>query len=528
MASEAALGEDEYGPELDFSSETFITRRDPLGELMHTFSNLYIDEEEEEEKENSLDDVQERFLPPPPLEWESEHDQATPITTTVIVEKLSDRLTEGSWEENKRRLSECVSQELLESKCQTLKKKMNYRFDRERDRMKEQLELAIRDLGKSMIDCLKRRDVQIEQKFKSFNARLHNSAQTIPNCSTPYTASQNQTYNVQNIPSIYQESHTSLQYNPPVKLEFPSFCDAQEEDPVNFIEQCEEYFAVRLLSDAEIMAALTAVLKGTAKDWWLAERQNVRNWKQFREVFLQSFLSEDYEHVAMRRLQERKQGVKECFRDFAYRSRALCMKWKSGMSERDIVQAVLRNCNPRLASLLRGTVKDVAELVRIGTQIERDFEESKRYWSQVNTADQKKKVQSARCLQVGPCHTSTTIVQTSHNSAITGVKTVTIPIILQDRYCTAMVDTGSTLSLIKKSTWEQIGKNESYQPCGGQAFLLANGQQQTPIGRVTWKCEIQGCKMELTLYIMSDADLTVPIILGMDFLMDSGLTSDFH
>jgi len=206
MASEAALEEGEYGPEPDFSSETFSKRRDPLGELMHTFSNLYIDEEEEEkeeeENENSLYDVQERFLPPPPIEWESEHDQATPIT--MIVEKLSERLTalEGSWEENKRRLSECVSQELLESKCQTLKEKMNYRFDRERDRMKEQLELAIRDIGKSMIDCLKRRDVQIEQKFKSFKASLHNSAQTIPNFSTPNAASQNQTYNVQNIPSI--------------------------------------------------------------------------------------------------------------------------------------------------------------------------------------------------------------------------------------------------------------------------------------------------------------------------------------
>lgn len=156
------------------------------------------------------------------------------------------------------------------------------------------------------------------------------------------------------------------------------------------------------------------------------------------------------------------------------------------MSERDIVQSILRNCNPRLASLLRGAVKDAAELLRTGAQIRRDFEESKRYWSQDNT-DQNKKVQSARCLQVGPCHTRTRIVQPSHNSAITGVKTVTIPIILQDQYCTAMVDTGSTLSLIKKSTWEQISKNESYQPCVGQAFLLANGQQQTALGSVRSK-----------------------------------------
>jgi len=56
MASQAALGKDEYDPELDFSSKTCITRRDPLGTL-HTFSNLYSDEEEDEERENSLDDV---------------------------------------------------------------------------------------------------------------------------------------------------------------------------------------------------------------------------------------------------------------------------------------------------------------------------------------------------------------------------------------------------------------------------------------------------------------------------------------
>lgn len=48
------------------------------------------------------------------------------------------------------------------------------------------------------------------------------------------------------------------------------------------------------------------------------------------------------------------------------------------MSEKDIVLAILRNCNPRLGSLLRGTVTNVGELVRIGTQIERDFDEAKK------------------------------------------------------------------------------------------------------------------------------------------------------
>ncbi len=137
-------------------------------------------------------------------------------------------------------------------------------------------------------------------------------------------------------------------------------------------------------------------------------------------------------------------------------------------------------------------------------------------------------MQSAHFLQVRPSHTNASIVQPFHDLALTGGKTIAIPIVLQDRYCSAMVDTGSTLSLIQKSTWEQISRNELYQPSGGQAFLFANGQQQTAIGKVTWKCEIQGRQMELTLHIMDDADLTVPIILGMDFLTVAGLTLDFQ
>ncbi len=61
------------------------------------------------------------------------------------------------------------------------------------------------------------------------------------------------------------------------------------------------------------------------------------------------------------------------------------------MTEKELIQAILRNCNPHLASLLSGTVKDVGELERLGTQIEKDFNESKRYWSQVNSEEQKKK-----------------------------------------------------------------------------------------------------------------------------------------
>lgn len=183
----------------------------------------------------------------------------------------------------------------------------------------------------------------------------------------------NQTYTVQ--PSHMQMSVSgSTLAVPPVKTEFPNFNSSEDDDPVTFTERCKEYLAIRPLSDYEILASLTLVLKDTAKDWWVAEKRNVQTWEQFKGVFLRSFLNEDYENETARRLLERKQGAQETIQDFAFHYRALCLKWKKDMSEKEILQSILRNCNPRLASLLRGTVT-------IHTWMVIPCHRSKTYWS---------------------------------------------------------------------------------------------------------------------------------------------------
>ena len=58
--------------------------------------------------------------------------------------------------------------------------------------------------------------------------------------------------------------------------------------------------------------------------------------------------------------------------------------------------------------------------------------------------------------------------------------------------------------------------------------MLANGKRQTALGKINWKGEIQGLQVDLTLFIMRDTDLTVPIILGMDFLLLKGIVFDFQ
>lgn len=85
---------------------------------------------------------------------------------------------------------------------------------------------------------------------------------------------------------------------------------------------------------------------------------------------MRSFLPDDHEVEAERRIQERKQGIDEDIRTFAFQYRALCLRLKPTMTEKEILEATMRNCNPRLASILRGTATTFDYLVRTGTLVE--------------------------------------------------------------------------------------------------------------------------------------------------------------
>ncbi len=78
-----------------------------------------------------------------------------------------------------QRESEKVSSVELEKQCRKLEDKVSYLVQRECERVKLQLEMLVKDLGQSMVDCLKRRDRQLELKFQSMR----------PPSSTPVTPS---------------------------------------------------------------------------------------------------------------------------------------------------------------------------------------------------------------------------------------------------------------------------------------------------------------------------------------------------
>lgn len=183
------------------------------------------------------------------MDLETNNDPSTSVTSTN--ERLTERFT--SIEDQLTDLSQRV--------C---------------EKVKQQLKLLVQELGQFVVDCLKRRDRQLEQRFKSLvlpaSTPDPNSTVTFP----PFKQ-RNVTYSEQSSHLPTQSNQSTVQYNPPVKLDFPNFSSTQEDDPTVFIERCEEYFAVCPLSDDEVHASLSAVLKGTSKDWWMAERRNVYN-----------------------------------------------------------------------------------------------------------------------------------------------------------------------------------------------------------------------------------------------------------
>lgn len=91
----------------------------------------------------------------------------------------------------------------------------------------------------------------------------------------------------------------------------------------------EEYLAIQPLTDYEILASLTSVLKDTAKDWWVPEKRNVQTWEQFK-VFLRSFLNDDYEDETARSLLEGKQRCTRKHKRFCLSSQSPVFKMEKG------------------------------------------------------------------------------------------------------------------------------------------------------------------------------------------------------
>lgn len=349
MAAIPGDSEDEYEPRPDFSDGAFTTLREPMRELINTFSEMYVSSDGERKVEAG-DCEEEYFFPPPPSLPEMRAEDG--MLPKDFVENFTKNLTtlEEQLGNCMQKVGICINGEQLEARCRAAEDKLSYHIRRTYERVQKDLEVSIQEMGKSMVDCLKRRYAQIDRKIAACMPPASSPVAHFPDAHSNTTVSQgvNRTYQLQGSHVPFSSNTSCISHRSPVNLEFPRFGADDTDDPITYIEKCEEYLSLHHLCDTELFATLSSVLKGTAKAWWMAERRNVNSWDEFKKVFLKSFLAEDYEAEAERCLRERRQGSLENILDFAYQYRALCLRYKKDVTEKEIVTAILQNCNPRL------------------------------------------------------------------------------------------------------------------------------------------------------------------------------------
>ncbi len=97
------MDRDEITPIVDFSSDAFIQIRDPMSEMIDTFSGLYIDSEEEKEKsavqvlfpdQSGDPDDFTPLPPPPPLDFVEEQVYSNGMATTQRMTNIEEHLSD--------------------------------------------------------------------------------------------------------------------------------------------------------------------------------------------------------------------------------------------------------------------------------------------------------------------------------------------------------------------------------------------------------------------------------------------------
>ena len=477
-----------------FRPGPFVTFREPVTEISSLLSEMYLEEGENSDGSDSEENIKGA-------------DSQEEVVVQEISSSIRELQTKVSTLEGEFRASieSTIDREL------GLREYVDNKFEDVETRLKD----SVQQLERAVVECLLRRDEQWGKEL----SKVKRSSTPLSQASFRYPPPDLSDIGLP--PSSKVSATPSLIVKPPVRLQFPVFGESREATEVfNYIEQCENFLTLRPLTDGELMATLSATFKGPAKSWWTAEKKKVKNWSEFRKSFFSAFLTTDYQNEVEEQLRVKVQGADQCIRDFVYDYRALCLRWKSDITEEELVRRVMNNCNPALVSGLRGTVHTVEQLVKLGSMVERDWAAKKDYWARVNSQasnDKSKKKGNGKSPNTnGQEHKGAQHMIIA--KAVTPTLLV-VPIETRGLQGEAVLDTGCTFTLMQRSLWQKMARSgDSLITEDLLHFVLADGKSHQAEGKTHLAYTWHGAVWTIGTYIMKDENLAFPLILGLDFL----------
>ncbi|XP_036066205.1 uncharacterized protein LOC118598098, partial [Oryzias melastigma] len=515
--------------DLNLTAGPFVTRRgNSASKITSLLNSLYLNENDDKDEDSAGENVDD----PVPVD----HDDGD--AENVYPEGCDDNVETGDNEldPNAQTDHEKIAQDVASLKEQITKLEVHFRdtltssLNREssfRDyvdaslaKLEEMFTSNIEKLEKDVVNCMLRRDEKWKKQLEKFRTTSTPIVQRTIAVSTD--VSPTPPTNIHHSSFSSQPGAAPYYPKPPVRMDFPTFGTSSDSSAVlTFIEQCENYLDIRPLSNHELLGALSAVLKGPALSWWKATKALVHDWSSFKHAFMSAFLASDYLNEVEEKLRTTVQKPDQCLRDFAYDYRALCLKWKREMTEEEIVQRILNNINPKVAGCLRGTVSTVAQLVKIGAMVEKDCMGAREYWQKVHANSEKpiKKTSERKPFQKGAVGVTVVQQRLVKNK---DPNLLIVPISIRGFEGEAVVDTGSSFTLMQDTLWKQVSREEeNFQPSEKQRFVMADGTVHQALGKKTVGLEWHGEQWPVTVHVMKDDHLVFPLVLGLDFLSKS-------
>lgn len=139
------------------------------------------------------------------------------------------------------------------------------------------------------------------------------------------------------------------------QIKLPVYNGKNWEKPINFLREVEEYFNLVGADDDISLRLIGQSLNYDAKDWWIARRDTISSWDEFKSKFLSRFWGDEIQRDIKRDIEYGfyKEESKITWSEYAGRKFATAIGLNPPMLEEEIVRNLIRHFDDPIVEAAR-------------------------------------------------------------------------------------------------------------------------------------------------------------------------------